>query len=208
MLGTDEKNTMFAKGRGDILKGFDASDFLNGDRGNDELYGRPAKDTLNGGPDNDVLEAGQGHDWYDIRENEWGNDHITDTALPDNDYLTGNTIAPYPWLTTNLTINLNSGSGPEVGNAAGTSTIDWSGNVIDNVFNDGGGNDEITGNDVANYILSREGADMVDAGPGDDRIYVSDGTGDDTVNCGEGSDTVENSDPGDELANCETVNPP
>jgi Ca2+-binding RTX toxin-like protein len=83
MLGTDEKNTMFAKGRGDILKGFDASDFLNGDRGNDELYGGSAKDTLNGGPDNDVLEAGQGHDWYDIRENEWGNDHITDTALPD-----------------------------------------------------------------------------------------------------------------------------
>jgi serralysin len=193
----------------DTLNGFDGNDILEGDGGNDGLYGGSGIDDLIGGLGNDVLEAGPGDDWYSLSylligrvTDEWGKDQIIDTALPDDDYQTGNTI--FSWQPTNLTINLTSGSGPEVRNAAGTSTVNWSSNVIDNLSNYGEGNDAIMGNNVANEILSREGADVVDAGPGDDYIYVSDNDGDDTVDCGEGSDTVSHN-PGDVLTNCETV---
>lgn len=62
--------------------------------------------------------------------NSWGNDTITDKALAEN------TVNFTGGITTNLTINLNSSDlAPEVKNADGTSTVNWSGNAIDKVQN-------------------------------------------------------------------------
>lgn len=95
--------------------------------------------------------------------------------------------------------------------ATGTSTVNWSGNVIDDVFNNGAGYDNIRGNDagnkiqsIGNYETGTSGSvELVRAEGGDDIIYVADSVGDDTVDCGEGSDRV-TYDNGDELIGCET----
>ncbi len=103
------------------------------------------------------------------------------------------------------------GTGPEVKNASGTSTIDWGGtNVIEDVFT-GGGDDQVTGNFAPNYIYANHGggADTISTAGGNDEIHVDDGLGNDVVNCGEtvlntsDKDTV-HFDSGDEIAtNCE-----
>jgi hemolysin type calcium-binding protein len=223
MLGTDEKNFMWARGDADILKGFDASDILGGEEGNDELYAGPGLDRIDPGRDNDSLYGAKGDDWYTYwTGNKWGNDNITDTAVvADNDWRTGDEVnlrsgfvnEVEKELTTNLTINLNSGSGPEVKNAAGTSTINWSDNVIENVSSYSSGDDQITGNDAANLIDVTSGsvndvggADVVDAGQGDDYIDVYDLEGNDTVHCGEGTDEVQR-DSGDVATECENDYP-
>lgn len=114
---------------------------------------------------------------------------------------------------TPVTIDLASKPGsPEVRNAAGTSTANWSGNIIDNVVAWNSANDTIIGNDAANHIFSdtpvhasRYDQDTVSAGGGDDLVDVSDigGGAGDVVDCGDGNDTV-HCDTGDAASNCES----
>lgn len=127
-----------------------------------------------------------------------------DTTIPDKDVNTGNWVRPSHHYgdTAALTINLNSDSGPVPEMTNGTDTVNWSGNVIDNVWNASQDtNDQIVGNDAANYIFSVskggtvEGeattdADTVDARGGNDWIEVRGDDGIDTVECGEGTDSV------------------
>jgi Ca2+-binding RTX toxin-like protein len=65
-----------------------------------------------------------------------------------------------------------------------------SGNVIDNVNNQGPGDDTVYGNPAANAICSLGGSDTVRGGGGDDFIHVQDQSGDDFVYCGDGNDTA------------------
>ncbi len=69
-------------------------------------------------------------------------------------------------------------------------TINWSGNVIDNVIDTSTGNDTVDENAAGNFILSHEGTDTVSGGGGDDFIDVQDQSGGDHVSCGDGTDTV------------------
>ena len=214
LLGTDRHDSIDGFGRGDILKGFGRGDILLGNAGNDKVYGGRGIDSLYGNLGNDTLYGGHHGDSHGFVEgNEWGNDHISDTSIVDNDYQTGNTIVfandSQP-LTTNLTINLNSDSGPvpEVKNAAGTSTINWSGNVIDNVMDHGSGNDEITGNDASNHLFSAGDNDALTDDTiyglgGDDSIVVDDNFAGDTVDCGEGENDEVRYDSDDTVTNCE-----
>ncbi len=117
----------------------------------------------------------------------------------------------YGGITDDLTINLvSSEDRPEVTNASGTSTVNWSGDVVDKAAG-GWGDDTIYGNDAANYIyagavfVTAVGDDTVFAGGGDDTIWVTDldeNTRGDRVDCGEGNDTVRY-DRGDVVKNCE-----
>jgi hypothetical protein len=84
--------------------------------------------------------------------------------------------------------------------AIGTSTVNWSGNVIDDVFNNGAGYDSIRGNDAGNKIQSIGNYETGTSGSVE--LVRAEG-GDDTVDCGEGSDRV-TYDNGDELIGCET----
>ena len=218
MKGSAGSDFMYGKARGDTLKGFgndhSGDEYLFGQGGNDKLYGGLGWDILDGGPGNDLLDGSAGQPtYYDFKANNWGNDTITD-ELPGPGFLSGNTVYFSGAVNTNLTINLNSvDQAPEVKNAEGTSTVNWSENVVDKVQNAGTGDDQITGNDADNYIQSvgfdfdtgaiSGGADNVFAGEGNDTIYVDDNVGDDTVDCGGGADGV-NYDTGDDInANCE-----
>ena len=211
--GSDGQDFIFGRGSGDTIKGFGVNDFLYGQGGADKLFGGADIDALIGGPGNDALSGGVDRDDYYFGDG-WGKDTITDSATPANRlifYISPNESLP---ATDDLTIKLVSGEGPEVKNASGTSTINWEGNIIDEV-NTGTGDDQITGNSAANIIDSNDGgADTISAGGGDDVINVNDGGGDDVVNCGDnivipGSGGIPDndrvfSDPGDQIAsNCE-----
>lgn len=213
LLGTAGSNFMYGKAANDTLKGFDSWDGLYGQKGNDRLFGGAGGDDLDGGPGRDALLGEEDDDFYRYGANNWGKDTITDTTLSDTDYNTGNTIGYDSAVTTNLTIKLVSDPlSPEAKNADGTSTVNWSGNVIDEVFNSSPGNDQVTGNGVANNIISRNGFDTVYGLGGDDQITVNDGSGGDTVDCGAGTDTVIYDGPtatslGDTVTGCEDPRP-
>jgi hypothetical protein len=200
MKGTGGGETKYGKARGDTLKGFasglcDDTDGLYGQGGNDKLFGGDGDDALFGGPGSDAVSRGPNcyGDVYYYENNSWGNDTITGT--PESWSLWGNGLHFRVGVTTNLVINLNSSDlAHEV--TGGTSTVNWSDNVIDEVGNYGTGDDNITGNDAANEIDT--GAR---SSGGNDRTYVQDGFGGDTVDCGAGTDTVY-ADAGDELTNC------
>jgi hemolysin type calcium-binding protein len=156
-------------------------------------------DYLDGGPGSDKLEGGGDRDFIYFRSAEWGNDTITGNGV------SGSTDrVDFHSLSVALTIGLNSDSGtPEVTNAATTSTVNWSDNVIEQVVA-GKGNDTITGNMIRggyfNYIHGKGG---------DDLIMVNDGFGNDEVHCGENPDGSQDNDEvyydaGDTVSNCET----
>jgi hypothetical protein len=218
LLGTDGINYMYGKGAGDILKGFGGDDYLIGQGGSDKLFGASGLDRLYPGPGNDALDAGDGNDSYYFEANKWGKDRITDTDVSDNLTSTGNWVNFDDSLTTNLTINLNSDSGPlpEVKNAGGTSTVNWDGNAIMNAEAYSSGDDTIYGNGAANHLTAGNGgSDIIYAAEGDDFIEVNDGTGGDFVDCGENAgdnDTVKYDGPtqfslGDSVTNCEVLDP-
>jgi len=217
LLGTSGADDIFGRGGNDRLYGFEESDELYGGKGNDKLFGGPNNpvgfaDQLDGGPGNDVLDGGEGNDIFYYTTNSWGKDTIIETAISDTDTNTGNKVNLQPAVTAPVTINLVSDSGPspEMTTADGTSTVNWSGNVIDRVESYSGGDDTINGNPAANSIVSLNGISTVSSGGGNDVVNVFDGAPGDTVDCGgilvPDNDTVY-FDVGDTVTNCENLNP-
>lgn len=196
MKGTVGPNDVFARSGGDTLKSFGGEDSLLGQKGNDKLLGGDLDDALFPGPGNDASNGGEGEDGYRFDAN-WGTDTITDTSILDADPRTGNYLALGINVRSNVTISLASDSGPapEMRDESGANTVNWSGNVVDNVVSDSPGEDTIDGNPSTNNIFVRGGANEIFAGGGNDLIDVRDtaGGGDpdgDFVDCGEGNDTV------------------
>lgn len=225
MLGTDGLNDMYARGGNDVLKGFRGNDGLRSDEGDDRLFGGAGDDYLDPGPGDDALNGGAGLNSYyfpDAEGDPWGHDTIAATS-PDHGY----DLLFYS--SNGLTINLaSSEERPEVTNASGTSTVDWSGDVVDNTYGTYG-DDTIRGNDETNHIhavlrswwgYDPVGSDVVFAEGGDDFVWVRDygpgkyGVYDDVVSkdardyvdCGTGTDVVYY-DEDDKVRNCEVEYP-
>jgi hypothetical protein len=178
ITGTVNAETINGKAGNDTLNGEDGNhtmhgelgdDRLNGGDGPDQLLGENGTDRLNGGAGNDLLDGGGGGtsdldphtttDFYYLTTN-WGSDVVTDAD--GTDYISpvpdGATAAAMP----NLTVNLVSGTGPEVTDDNGN-TVNWNDNVIEGVttgarddvisqipkvgnsMNGGAGNDTYTG---------------------------------------------------------------
>ena len=78
-------------------------------------------------------------------------------------------------VTEDLTTRLTSGAGPEVKSEGSTNTIEWEDDTISAAWG-GYGDDKITGNSEANYIVGNRGADTISGGVGDDRIQADDGS--------------------------------
>ena len=210
--GSEGNDFMYGKGRGDTLKGVGGHDRLYGQGGADKLFGGLGDDGLFGGPGNDALNGGEDSDYYRFGPN-WGKDSITDSDLLGGiSFYEYSTNGDYVLVNDNLTIKLQSGDGPEATNASGTSTINWEGNVINDVY-PGSGDDQITGKSSSNEIHADQfgGADNISTGAGNDYIDVADGLGDDVVDCGENGGSPDSDhvyfDSGDQIAgNCEILN--
>jgi Ca2+-binding RTX toxin-like protein len=207
----------------DLLDAYEGSGGdLIGDSGNDRLLAGPGMNGLEGGPGDDTLEGDRGGDFYHFTD-DWGNDTIVDAVVPVDSIFKDNSVNFDRWYSGGaLVINLSSDSGPLPEVTNGTDAINWSGDVIDNVYNASyETDDQISGTEAPNRIFSRGAlfrfpdspttadGDTVLAAGGDDEIRVDDDDGDDTVDCGAGADTVF-FDEGDELVvpdACETKNP-
>jgi hypothetical protein len=194
---------------------------------------RPA-DAISPGRGGDVISGGAGVDsyYYGNKRGEWfseplygspwGHDTITDTASSDNppgwEGPSRDNEIFFNYVTEGMTIDLvSSKNHPEVITESGTSTLNWSANVV-NRISGGFGDDTIRGNAQANLIYAGwdgyddtpSGSDVIFAGGGDDIIWVNDfqdyAHKDDRVDCGRGQDTVYYDYPsGDVLKHCETT---
>jgi Ca2+-binding RTX toxin-like protein len=186
--GTDGSDFIYGRGRADTLSGFGAFDQLYGQGGADKLFGSSGNDQLIGGSGKDALGGGEGIDTYYFGDG-WGKDSLSDYVSSTNEIRFSSVPYQGVVVTNDLIIDLTSGTGPEVRNASGTNTINWEGNVIDDVQS-GYGDDEIMGNASANLIVGAGGADTIFGEGGDDEIRVNDNSTGDIVHCGEGDDTV------------------
>ncbi|HEX5847839.1 MAG TPA: hypothetical protein VFY59_01480 [Rubrobacter sp.] len=203
LAGTDREDHIFGRGGSDVIKGQEDLDYLYGQGGSDRLIGGPDDDLLTGGSGDDILRGGTSPASY-IFDDGWGKDTLVDPE-PDPAYEVDTLdFRRYSTLfvAEDLTIKLSSGEGPEVTNLDGTDTIDWEGNPIEQVRS-GDGDDDITGDSLANILVAHGGDDTINGSggqdtisggtgedniageQGNDTIYANDGSGGDTVDCGE-----------------------
>ena len=207
LIGTTTGDVMDGRRGDDTLQGLDGADEIFGNRGNDQILGGPVIDDIHGGPGNDRLEGGtdEGDTYY--FDANWGRDDIVDSAISEG--FDDNTAVFDGDAAAALTVTLTSDSGPapEASSTAGD-TVQWQGDVIDDVLVETPGDDTVTGNAAPNRIDAGDdglgGSDTVNGGGGDDVIIVRDFVGNDVVDCGDGSDTVF-TDTGDTTTNCETL---
>ncbi|MDH4378675.1 MAG: M10 family metallopeptidase C-terminal domain-containing protein [Vampirovibrionales bacterium] len=128
---------------------------LTGNSGNNTLYGMAGDDTLDGGAGSDTLVGGQGNDTYKTD----AGDTVIELSNEGLDTVESSTTTTLSANVENLTLT-------------GSSTIDGTGNALNNV---------LTGNSAANTLTG---------GAGDD-TYLIDATDTVVENANEGTDTIQ-----------------
>jgi Ca2+-binding RTX toxin-like protein len=146
--------------------------------GNDTITGNAANNLLIGAGGNDTLDGEAGDDTYQF-SGTWGADTITADA-------SGSDTVDLSTVSNALTIDLDS-TGTEV--TDGTNTIDWSGNIIENVLS-GSGADVIIGSSTANLIIGGQGNDTLNGEAGNDTYIFADNWGVDALSDSAGNDAV------------------
>ncbi len=163
-------DVLIGSSRHDYLIGFGGNDALRGGAGNDELFGGSGRDTIDGGPgsdflagglDFDLMRGGTGSDTYLVAQ---AGDRVVEAADAGVDTILS---------TVTTTIAANVERLVLIGNAA----IDGHG---------GAGNDDINGNEAANYLTGGAGADTLDGDGGAD--ILEGGPGRDSLTGGSGND--------------------
>ena len=154
----------------DMLTGNAQANRLRAFAGDDSLQGGAGDDTLGGGKGNDSLSGGDGNDhlWSssgnDVMDGGNGSDTASFNAAAD------------------ATINLALTTAQVTG--YGTDTL----RNIENLTS-GSGDDRLTGNSLANALLSEGGNDRLTGGAGNDTL--NGGTGNDTMTGDFGSDSFQ-----------------
>ncbi|KNZ31410.1 MAG: hypothetical protein AD742_17785 [Methylibium sp. NZG] len=148
---------------------------LTGNSANNTLTGAAGNDTLNGGTGNDTMLGGAGNDTYVVNI---GTDVVTELANEGID-------------TVQSGVTLTLGSNVENLALTGTSTINATGNTLDNL---------LTGNSANNTLTGAAGNDLLDGGLGNDTMVGGAGNDIYVVNVAtdvvteavnEGTDTVQ-----------------
>ena len=154
------------------------NDTVNGTSGDNMITLGAGSDAVWGAAGNDNLDGGDGNDRY-VYTGAWGNDWIQDSSGIDTlDFRTD---------ASNLTVNLAASTGNKA--TDGTSTINWTGNIIENVWA-GTGTNVITGSSLANSLIGGTGLNTLNGGAGNDTLQG--GTGNSTYQfaLGDGQDTI------------------
>jgi len=158
-----------------------------GGNGSDIFTAGSLAETFVGGAGNDTFNDGGGNDTY-LYANNWGSDLINESTGIDTVDLSA--------VTTNLNVNMASGSGNEVSDT--TNLINWTG-AIENITT-GSGIDTINGTSGDNYITSGVGSDAIwaalgndtiDGGDGNDRYVYTGAWGNDSIIDSSGNDTLD-----------------
>lgn len=162
LTGGPESDSLVGDVLDDTLRGGPGTDTLRGGDGDDLLDGGIGSDNLGGGDGEDTLLGGSGSDTL------WGGD--------GNDLLEGGASYEYD--------SLNGGDGEDTLNGGdGPDTLNGNGGM--DSFIGGDGNDQII--DLPSTRYEGTNTSVVDAGAGDDRIWVENGS---TITTGEGRDEV------------------
>jgi Ca2+-binding RTX toxin-like protein len=175
-ISTGAGNDTITTGSGyDEVYAGSGNDFVDAGSGNDIIYSGDGNDTLNGGSGSDQMFGGIGNDLYYIDSTS---DQVYETATSSSTVDLGgiDTInSSVTWTLGNYIENLT---------LVGSSTINGTGNSLDNI---------LIGNSASNILNGLTGNDTMTGGLGDD-TYSVDSSGDMvTENLGEGIDTVQSS---------------
>ncbi len=211
--GTPGNDVICGLGAHDVLYGRQGNDVLLGGNGDDHLYGGSGRDELRGGDGDDLL---RGEDGADRAYGGPGADYFRATqgsaagVVGDGpDFYSGGPgpdIAEYYLRTTGVRVSLDGaandgapGEGDQIGVLVnGVSDVES--------INSGTGNDVLTGDGQANFLVSRGGTDRLSGFAGPDTFDTLDNAGGDVVEAGSGTDYCA-IDAGDTRSSCETVFP-
>ncbi len=189
LYGEADDDTLNGGSGGDTLNGGSGLDTLNGDGGDDTLNGDADNDTLNGGAGSDTLYGGTGDDTLDGGDQDdflYGgdnNDTLKGGAGTDTfDGGTGIDVIDYSANSTDFTIDMSAGTAILASGITETFTN------VEN-FRTGAGADTITGDVNDNEFFGGAGNDRLTGGAGDDILHG--GADDDTLIGGEGNDTYD-----------------
>ena len=155
-IGSAERDQFYAGDGDDVLNGGLSSDSLFGEGGNDTLIGGAGGDILNGGIGNDTMIGGLGGDVYFV-------DSITDVvteALNEGADTINSTFA--------IDLTLASLANIEHATLLGTTNINATGNLGENVLIGNTGNNVLTGNDGNDRLIGGGGNDSLIGGNGAD----------------------------------------
>jgi Ca2+-binding RTX toxin-like protein len=148
-----------------IIIGNEGANLLDGSIGNDTLNGGTGNDTLNGGIGADQLSGGQGNDTYII---DTIADTITENSNEGND-------------TVQASVSYTLGNNLEAVVLTGTSSINATGNALNNT---------LTGNAGNNILDGGTGNDTLIGGLGNDSYYLDINSDSVVEFANEGTDTV------------------
>ncbi len=162
--GAAGDDTLIANEGNDTLDGGTGNDRLEGSDGNDSLAGGDGNDTLDGGSGADTLVGGVGNDTY-IVDN--AGDVLSETSTTATEVDTVTSTVSYT-----LGVNL------EHLTLSGSSTINGTGNTLNN---------RITGNSAANNLSGLDGNDTLTGNDGNDTL--NGGAGNDSLIGGTGNDS-------------------
>jgi Ca2+-binding RTX toxin-like protein len=151
----------------DTLSGGDGVDFLDGGNGNDRYFGGSGPDVLSDSTGSDFLAAGAGADLY-LFDDAFGTQQDTLEEFAGN----GTDDLDFSFSTVGVTINLSSTTRNIGTHGSRTLFVNVLGQAanFENLFG-GLGNDNLTGNALANTLDGGEGNDVLLGAAGNDR-YV------------------------------------
>jgi Ca2+-binding RTX toxin-like protein len=159
----------------DSLDGGDGNDTLKGGNDNDSLLGGIGNDSLDGGLGSDTLNGGLGDDIYVV-------DNFQDVVITSG--ATDGTDTVQSSITYRLASHLENLT------LTGSSSINGTGNELNNIILGNSGNNALYGRDGNDSIDGGSGNDILRGGAGNDDYYV--GSTEDIIieNQNEGSDQV------------------
>jgi len=176
-IGNELNNTIIGNTGNNILAGGAGNDFVFGDAGADTLYGGLGSDFLDGGLGADTMYGGAGDDTY-IVDNV--NDFVTEIIGGVDAGGFDQVVSTVSYSLTPVVPTGTRGVGIENLFLEGTGNINGTGNALnniiagnsgDNVLDGAAGNDNLFGGDGNDVIVGGDGNDIVDGGRGFDFLY-------------------------------------
>jgi Ca2+-binding RTX toxin-like protein len=177
--GNELPNTLTGNSGNNSLGGGSGNDTLDGADGNDTLAGGEGNDNLAGGEGNDTLRGDEG---ADILDGGAGNDSLTggagnDTYFVDDagDVVTEAESAGTDTVQTSVSLDLSPLAWNNVENiilAPGVSSLNATGNSLDNTLTGNAGNNSLSGAVGNDTLDGGAGADTLRGGLGNDTYFI------------------------------------